>query len=63
MANRLFKIYKHYVMPHGKHMFQKSSDMAIEIVCAYLSSTCVLPHWKCVLRCCAQYTRIDLPSP
>ena len=22
-----------------------------------------LPHWKCVLRCCAQCPRIDLPSP
>ena len=22
-----------------------------------------LPHWKCVLTCCAQCPRIDLPSP
>ena len=29
MANRLFEKYKNTFMPHGKHMFQTASDMAM----------------------------------
>ena len=50
-------------MPHGKHMFQISSDMAMETMCAYPSSNFAFPHWKYVFHCCAQFTQIDLPSP
>ena len=32
-------------------------------MCEYQSSRYALPHWKCVLRCCAHFPWIDLPSP
>ena len=41
----------------------KQHLMAMEIMCAYLSSNYALPYWKCVLRCCVQCPRIDLPIP
>ena len=50
-------------MPNGKHIFKTASDMDIEKMCAYLSSKYALPHWKCVMSCCAQYPSIDIPSP
>ena len=49
-------------MQHGNHIFNTSSDMVMATMCAYPSSEYLLPHWKCVLRCCAKYPRIDLPS-
>ena len=61
--NHLFETYKNTVMPHGKHIFQIAFEMSMATMCAYPSSKYALPHWKCMLRCCAQYTRIDLPSP
>ena len=30
-------------------------------MCAKSHSDHALPHWKCVLRCCAQCTSIDIP--
>ena len=54
---------QNYVMPHGKHMFKTASDMEMETMCAYPSYNYLLPHWKCMLCCCAKCTRIDLPSP
>ena len=53
MANPLFETYKNSVMPHGKHVFQKSYDTAITTMCAYPAYNYVSPHQKCVLRCCA----------
>ena len=50
-------------MPLGKHIFKTSSDKDIATICEYPSSEYVLPHWKCILCCCAQCTRIDIPSP
>ena len=50
-------------MPHGNHMFKISSDMAMTTMCAYPSSKYALPHWKFVLRCCAQFPCIYLQSP
>ena len=49
-------------MPHGKHMFQTASYMAIATMCVYSSSKYALPHWKCFLHCCAKCPRIYLPS-
>ena len=63
MANRLFKTYKNYVIPHGKHIFKTASNMDMAKMCEYPSSEYALPHWKCILCCCAQCTRIDIPSP
>ena len=48
-------------MTHGKHIFNIASDMDMSTVCAYESSKYALPHWKCVLRCCSQFTHIDIP--
>ena len=63
MYNRSFYLYKHFIMPHGKHVFPTPSDIVMEIICAYPSSNYALPHWKCVFLCCVQCTHIYLPSP
>ena len=63
MVNRLFKTYKNSVMPHVNHMFQIASDISVSTMCAYPSSNCALPRWKCVLRCCAQFPQIDISIP
>ena len=38
MANQIFDTYKNTVMPHGKIIFKKSSDTAMEKMCAYTPS-------------------------
>ena len=43
---------KNTVIPHGRHIFAKSSDMANAKMCAYPHSDHELPHWKCVMWCC-----------
>ena len=50
-------------MPRGNNMFQTAYDMEMATICACPSSNYYLPRWKCVLRCCDQCPRIDLPSP
>ena len=55
--------HKNSVITHGKYMFQKASNMAISRMCAYKYSNHELPHWECVLRCCAQCPNIDLKCP
>ena len=50
-------------MPHGKHTPKTVSDINMATMCAYKSSKYALPHWKCVLRCCAKCPCINLPSP
>ena len=47
-------------MPHGRHIYSKSSDMAKATMCTYPQSDHAIPHWKCVLRCCAKCTCINL---
>ena len=49
-------------MPHGRHIYAKSSDMENDTMRAYTLSDNALPHWKCVLRCCAKCTCINLPD-
>ena len=63
MVNRLFETYKNSVMPYGNHMFHTESDIAMATMCEYPSSKYELPHWKCVLSCCALCPRVDLTSP
>ena len=58
----VYSRHKNSVMTHGKHMFQTASDMATVTMCAYPSYIYESPHRKCVLHCCAECTRIDLPS-
>ena len=63
ISNQLFETYKNSVIPHGNHMSKIASDMAVEIFYEYPSSKYALPHWKCVMNCCAKCPCIDIPSP
>ena len=48
-------------MPYGRHIYAKVSDMARSKSCAYPLSDNVLTNWKCVLRCFAKFSSINLP--
>ena len=48
-------------MPHGRHIYAKSSDTAKAAMCTYPQSDHALTHWKCVLSCCSECTYINLP--
>ena len=47
-------------MPHGRHIYAKESDMANSTMCTYPHSGHSLPHWKYVLKCCADYPCINI---
>ena len=47
-------------MPHGRHIYAEAYDMANATICTYSQSYHVLPHYKCVLRCCAQCPSINI---
>ena len=49
-------------MPHGRHMYAKVSDMTKATMCTYPQSDHAIPHWKCVLRFCAECPHINLPD-
>ena len=49
-------------MPHGRHIYAKASGMVQATMCTYTQSDHALPHWKCVLRCCADYPCINIPD-
>ena len=49
-------------MPHSHHIYAKESDMANTSMSAYPHSDNVIPHWKCVLCCCADCPCINLPD-
>ena len=57
-----YETYKNAVMPHVHHIYAKASDMTKEKMCEYPQSDNALPHWKCVLRCCAKCTCVSLPD-
>ena len=61
-TNRIYGTYNINVMPHGRHIYAKTYDMAKAKMCAYSHSYHELPHWKCVLPCCAKCLRINLPD-
>ena len=48
------------MIPNGRHIYTKTSDMENATMCTYPQSDHALPHWKCVLRCCAECTHINL---
>ena len=50
-AHHVYETYKNTVMPHVRHIYAKSSDMAQAKMCAYPESDNALPHCKCVFRC------------
>ena len=49
-------------MPHGRHIYAKSYEMEKATMCAYSQSDHALPHWKFLLRCCAQFPSINIPE-
>ena len=49
-------------MTYGSHIYAKLYDMTKETMCAYPQSYHVLPHWKCVLQCCAKCLSVNLPD-
>ena len=49
-------------MLHGCHIYSKASDMAQTTMCAYPHSDHALPQHKYVLRCCNDFTYINLPD-
>ena len=49
-------------MPHGCHIYAKASDMSKATRYAYPQSDNALPHWKCVLRCCAKFPCLNIPD-
>ena len=49
-------------MPHGSHIYAKAPDMENATMCTYPQSEHTLPHWKRILRCCADCTCINIPD-
>ena len=49
-------------MTHGSNIYAKASGMAKSTMCAYPQSDNALPHWKCVLRWCADFPCNNLPD-
>ena len=47
-------------MPHGCHIYETESYMAMETMRAYPPSQHAFPHWKYVFRCCDHFSCIDL---
>ena len=50
------------VMPHGRHIYAKAYDMENSTMCAYPQSDHALPHWKCFMRCCDKFPRVNHPD-
>ena len=48
------------MIPHGRHIYAKASDMENAKTFAYPHSDHVLPHWKCVLRYCSGCPHINI---
>ena len=48
-------------MPHGRRIYEKSSDMENATMCTYPQSGHALPHWKFVLQCCDECPCINIP--
>ena len=61
-AHHIYETYKNTVMPHVRHIYAKSSDMAQATMCAYTQYDHALPHRKCVLRCCADCPCMNIPD-
>ena len=50
------------VMPHGHHIYAKSSDTAKATTSAYPYTDDSLPHCKYVMKCCPKCPSINLPD-
>ena len=56
----IYETYKNTVMPHGRHIYAKAYVISKAKMCAYSQSDHDLPHWKCVLQCCAKCPSINI---
>ena len=61
-AHHIYTTYKNTVMPHGRHIYANASDISKAIICSYPHPDHALPHWKFVLRCCAECPHINIPD-
>ena len=61
-SHHIYETYKNTVMPHGRHVYVKASDMANDTMHTYPQYDHALPHCKCVLRCCSDCPYINLPD-
>ena len=43
-AHHIYETYKNTVMPHGRHIYSKASDMVNATMCTYPHSDHALPH-------------------
>ena len=59
-SNRIYEIYINKAIPHGRHIYTKAYDIEKAKMCVYPQSDHVLPHWKCVMRCCSKCSGINL---
>ena len=50
------------MIPHGRYIYAKASDMKKTTICTYPQSNHALPHCKCVLRLFAECPCINLPD-
>ena len=48
------------MIPHGRNIYNKASNMANSTICTYPQSDDALSHQKCVLWCCAECPYINL---
>ena len=60
--HHIYTTYKNTVMPHGSHIYAKASDTENSTMYKYPQSDHVIPHWKCVLRCCDDCHCINIPD-
>ena len=61
-AHHIYETYKNAVIPHGRHIYAKASDMKKATMCTYPQSDHARPHWKCLLRCCSDCPCINIPD-
>ena len=59
-SSHIFETYNSYVQPPGCHIYNTTSDIAMEKVCPCTSKYHRRPHWKCMLNCCDKCPSIIL---
>ena len=61
-SHQIYTKYKNTVIPHGSHIYAKAYDMENDTMRTNPQYDHELPHWKCVLRCCADCICINIPD-
>ena len=61
-SHHIYETYNNTVMLHRHHIYAKAYNILQATLCAYPQSDHALPHWKCVLRCCADCPCINVPD-